>query len=158
VTGQPWFRLATEWDAETLLGFMQAYYAHDGHAFDRSKARAALTGLLRDRNLGLAWLIFDGETAAGYIVICFGYSLEWRGRDAFVDEFYLSQRYRGRGWGRRTIEFVEDAARKLGITALHLEVVQQNRTAVEVYSKLGFKAHSGTFMSKWIAPELAQPS
>jgi diamine N-acetyltransferase len=157
VTAQPSFRLASESDADTLLGFMESYYAYDGHAFDRKKSRSALVRLLRDANLGLAWLILDGETATGYIVICFGYSLEWLGRDAFVDEFYLTERYRGRGWGRRTIEFVEDATRKLGVTALHLEVVQQNRTALQVYSRLDFTEHTGTFMSKWIAREFAKP-
>ena len=155
---QPSFRVATESDADTLLGFMQAYYAYDGHAFDRHKAQSALSTLLRNANLGLAWLIFDGEIAAGYIVICFGYSLEWLGRDAFVDEFYLSEPYRGRGWGRRTMEFVEDASRKLGVTTIHLEVVRQNGTALQVYSKLGFKEHPSTFMSKWIAHEFTKPA
>jgi diamine N-acetyltransferase len=158
VTAQPSFRLATESDADTLLDFMRLYYAYDGHAFNGDKARTALVNLLRDPNLGLAWLIFDGETAVGYLVICFGYSLEWLGRDAFVDEFYLSEQYRGRGWGRKTIEFVEEASRKFGITALHLEVVRQNRTALQVYAKLGFKEHPSTLMSKWIVHEFAKPA
>src|SRR5271156_633297 len=105
------FRLAVESDADTLLVFMREYYAFDGHGFDADKARVALTALLRDASLGLAWLILDGDVAVGYVVLCFGYSLEWLGRDAFVDEFYLREEYRGRGWGRRTMEFVEEEAR-----------------------------------------------
>jgi len=93
----PQFRLAVESDADALLEFMQAYYAFDGHGFDESKARLALTTLLRDASLGLAWLILDDDAAVGYVVLCFGYSLEWLGRDAFVDEFYLREEYRGRG-------------------------------------------------------------
>jgi len=50
----PQFRLASASDAETLLAFMRAYYAFDGHRFDEAKARVALTGLLCDANLGLA--------------------------------------------------------------------------------------------------------
>jgi GNAT superfamily N-acetyltransferase len=42
--------------------------------------------------------------AVGYIVLTFGYSLEYLGRDAFIDEFYLRESYRGRRWGRRTLE------------------------------------------------------
>ncbi len=93
----PTFRLAVEADAETLLDFMREYYALDGHGFDREKARIALTALLRDPNFGLAWLILDGEKIVGYVVLCFGYSLEWLGRDAFVDEFFLREEFRGRG-------------------------------------------------------------
>jgi len=149
--------MATESDAGILLEFMRAYYAFDGHEFDEAKARVALTALLRDARLGMAWLIFDGPSPIGYIVLCFGYSLEWLGRDAFVDEFYLSEEYRGRGWGRKTMEFVEEAARNAGIRTLHLEVVRQNAAALEVYRRLGFCQHESTFLSKWIAKGLSKP-
>ena len=137
---------------------MRAYYAFDGHAFDQSNARAALTALLRDPGLGRAWLILDGSTVAGYAVICFGYSLEWLGRDAFVDELYLRDEYRGRGWGRKTGEFVEEAVREAGVRTLHLEVVRQNTAALDVYRRLGFREHESTFLSKWIAKDLTKPA
>jgi GNAT superfamily N-acetyltransferase len=142
VTVDPSFRLAAESDTAALLKFMEAYYAFDGHGFDEQKAGAALTTLLRDANLGRVWLILDGEAPVGYVVICFSYSLEWLGRDAFVDEFYLLPEYRGRGWGRR---------------ALHLEVVRENVTALQVYRKLGFKNRESTFLSKWIAQDFSKP-
>ncbi len=113
--------------------------------------------LLRDANLCRTWLILDGNSPAGYIVLCFGYSLEWLGRDAFVDEFYLREEYRGRGWGRKTMAFLEEAAREAGIRALHLEVVQQNATALEVYRILGFAEHDSTLLSRWIAKDITKP-
>ena len=146
---------------------MGEYYAFDGHGFDAQKAGTALIALLRDPSLGRVWLILDretpdreipnGEIPVGYIVICFGYSLEWLGRDAFVDEFYLRENYRGRGWGRKTLAFVEEAARTLAVRTLHLEVVEQNTTAFDFYRRLGFKEHSGTFLSKWIAKDFSKP-
>lgn len=164
----PSFRAATEFDAEILLPFMRDYYAFDGHAFDQQKAGAALIALLRDPNLGRVWLILAStneseknektrELPIGYIVLCFGYSLEWLGRDAFVDEFYLLPAYRGRGWGRKTMAFLEGAARKLNVTALHLEVMHHNRNALELYRKLGFEGHKSSFLSKWIAQDFAKP-
>jgi len=71
----PEYRLAAEGDTELLLEFMCAYYAFDGHGFDREKARVALLTLLRNPDFGRAWLILDGAEPVGYIVICFGYSL-----------------------------------------------------------------------------------
>jgi diamine N-acetyltransferase len=157
VTIVPQFRLAVENDADLLLEFMQAYYVFDGHGFDREKARTALVSLLRDARFGRAWFILDGASAVGYIVLCFGYSLEWLGRDAFVDEFYLREEYRGRGWGRATMDFVEDQARTEGIRALHLEVVRQNASALELYRRLGFREHESTFLSKYIARDFSKP-
>lgn len=162
-TAEPSFRLATESDAATLLPFMRDYYAFDGHAFDEQKARVALVALLRDPNLGRVWLIFDraegaGTLPVGYIVLCFGYSLEWLGRDAFVDEFFLLPDYRGRGWGRKTMAFLEDAARELSVTALHLEVMLENTRAMDLYRKLGFEGHKSSFLSKWIARHFSKPA
>ena len=142
---------------DALLRFMRDYYAFDGHGFDEQKARGALEALLRDANLGSAWLILDGDAAVGYVVICFGYSLEWLGRDAFVDEFYLQEQYRGHGWGRKTMAFVEEEARKQGVRALHLEVVKGNEIALQLYRGLGFREHESTFLSKWIARDFSKP-
>jgi len=94
----PTFRIAADSDADFLLGMMQEYYVYDGHAFDRSRARAALLTFLREPSFGRAWLICDGEVAVGYIVLTFGYSLEYLGRDAFIDEFFLRESHPGRGW------------------------------------------------------------
>jgi ribosomal protein S18 acetylase RimI-like enzyme len=154
---EPQFRLAAETDAGTLLRFMREYYVFDGHGFEEQQAHVALIGLLRDAKLGRVWLILDGGGAVGYVVLCFGYSLEWLGRDAFVDELYLLEEYRRRGWGRKTIEFVEQEARSAGLRTLHLEVMRQNTAALEVYQRLGFAQHDSRLMSKWIAKDLSKP-
>lgn len=157
MSNDPQFRVAIESDADLLLDFMRSYYEFDGHGFDREKARGALVSLLRDPNLGRAWLILDDGSPIGYIVICVGYSLEWLGRDAFVDEFYLREEYRGRGWGQKIMTFVEDAARDLGVRALHLEVVDGNEPAGHLYRKLGFQPHHSTLLSKWIEKNFSKP-
>jgi diamine N-acetyltransferase len=148
----PKFRLATPADAELLLDFMRDYYAFDGHHYDREKARMALLGLLDDSVFGMAWLVLDAHTPVGYIVLCFGYSLEYLGRDAFIDEFYLVESYRGRGWGRKTFEFVRGQAEQHGVRAIHLEVVRRNTGALEFYRRLGFKDHDHRLMTHVVGP------
>ena len=138
----PTFRLATEADADALLSMMREYYAYDGHAYDEPRARVALLDFLRQPAFGRAWLICNRDTAVGYIVLTFGYSLEYLGRDAFIDEFFLTQPYRGRGWGHATLAFIEDAAQAAGVRAIHLEVVRANATAKEVYRRSGYSDHS----------------
>jgi ribosomal protein S18 acetylase RimI-like enzyme len=144
---QPAFCLATPDHAELLLDFMRDYYAFDGHHYDRVRARSALLALLQNPSFGVVWLIFDGSAPVGYIVICFGYSLEFLGRDAFIDEFYLIESHRGRGWGRRAFEFVRQEAQKHEVRAIHLEVVRRNTHALEFYRRLGFKDHDHYMMT-----------
>lgn len=155
--GEPTFRIATASDAAQLIPLMREYYEFDHHPFDEKKAQAALMNLLQDSGLGRVWLICDGKTVAGYVVLTFGYSLEFLGKDAFVDEFFLFESHRRQGWGRKTLEFVEQAARELDIRALHLEVVRSNDAANQVYRKLGFKDRDHFLMSKWIDPNIQKP-
>jgi ribosomal protein S18 acetylase RimI-like enzyme len=72
------------------------------------------------------------------VVLAFGYSLEYRGRDAFVDEIYIRASHRRRGIGTLTFAFLEQACRELGVRALHLEVEHHNTAARQFYRKLGF--------------------
>jgi GNAT superfamily N-acetyltransferase len=153
---EPSFRIATDSDADQLLRMMREYYAFD-HPFDPEKARAALMGLLHEPAFGRVWVIWAGETAVGYIVLTFGYSLELLGRDAFVDEFFILESHRGRGWGRKAMEFVEQAARTLEVHAIHLEVTRHNASAQLFYPKLGFADRGHHLMSKWIDCEVQKP-
>lgn len=154
---EPAFRLATAADSELLLQFMREYYAYDGHGFDERLARTALMAFLREPQYGWAWIVLDGDSPVGYVVLTFGYSLEYLGRDAFVDEFYLRDAYRGRGWGRKTLEFVEQEARAQEVRALHLEVVRKNTAASAFYRRAGFVDHDHHLMSKWIEPRFDKP-
>lgn len=136
---------------------MREYYAFDGHGFDAARARVALVNFLREPGYGSAWLVLDQETPVGYIVLCFGYSLEYLGRDAFIDEFYLRESHRGRGWGRKTLDFVEEQARLRDVRSIHLEVVRANTAAKEVYRKSGYQDHEHSLMSKWIERGFTKP-
>lgn len=153
----PTFRTANDSDADLLLEMMREYYAFDGHAYDEPRARVALLAFLQEPSFGRAWLICDRATPVGYIVLTFGYSLEFLGRDAFVDEFFLRESHRGRGWGRQALDFAENQAREQGVRAIHLEVVRTNLTAREFYRRAGFSDHEHYLMSKWIERDFPKP-
>src|SRR5262245_60758362 len=103
----PIFRIAGDPGFRAPMGFNRPYYAFDKIPFDEAPARNALCQLISDRVSGVIWLICDRTTPVGYIVLTFGYSLEYHGRDAFIDEFFIQPSHRGRGWGRRALRYVE---------------------------------------------------
>ena len=70
-------------------------------------SRRALATLLDDDTLGGVWVLEDEQGVAGYLAVTLGYSLEYGGRDAFIDELYLAARARGRGAGRAALELAE---------------------------------------------------
>ena len=148
---EPTFRLADKADGDTLIPMMREFYAIDAYPFDEGAARTALEGLLRDPALGRVWLIHDGAEAIGYVVLTFGYSLEFHGRDAFVDELFVRPSHRQRGVGTRAMRLVEEACRDLGIHALHLEVERANAVAQRLYRTFGFQDHTRYLMTRWIS-------
>ena len=104
------------------------------------------------------WLICDGDSAVGYLALTFGYSLEFHGRDAFIDELYIRPAHRGQGWGTRAMEHAEALALSEGIRAIHLEVGHRNSAAQAFYRKLGYADHERHLMTKWInQPGLPSP-
>jgi ribosomal protein S18 acetylase RimI-like enzyme len=146
----PSLTLATQTHADIILEMMRDYYAFDGHHFDPLRAREALLGILREPAFGRVWLISIDEEVAGYVVLTFGYSLEFLGRDAFIDELFLHERFRGRGIGTAIMEQVENEAHTFDIRSLHLEVVRANQNALRLYRKLGFHDREHYLMTKSI--------
>ena len=56
----------------------------------------------------------EGNTIVGYIVLTIGFSFEFHGHDAFIDELYIDAAHRRRGFGRQAVEFLEKKAREIG--------------------------------------------
>ena len=116
--------------------------------FDEERRRRNWLAFVKDPSLGTAWIICDGERPIGYAVLTLGFSFEYGGRDAFLDELYVDKKYRGRGIGRETMEFVETEAREMGVNAVHLEATRGNEPALELYRRTGYVAHERFLMTK----------
>jgi ribosomal protein S18 acetylase RimI-like enzyme len=146
------FRPATKGDEADLLRMMRnlAEQEPGAYYFDEHAVRSVLRQFLADPGLGMAWVFSDGATIAGYIVLTLGYSFEYHGRDAFVDELYVDPQHRRRGIGREALKFVDEQARTMGVTALHLEVDQGNDPALELYQHAGYQDHRRHLMTKWL--------
>lgn len=148
---EPEFRAMRDVDVEIIVVLMRDFYAIDGYPFDETIARRALKGLVENPALGRVWLITMSVEIAGYMVLTFGYSLEFHGRDAFIDELFLREGYRNQGIGTKAMTFMEGFCRAQGIHALHLETERHNTAAQSLYSKAGFKDHHRALMTKWIS-------
>ena len=148
------FQLAQEDDLAVLLPFMRQLFESDNppvdQAFNEPAARRAVLDLLRKPDFGRVWLILSNGQPAGYVVLTIGYSLEYQGHDAFIDELFLAEPYRGHGLGRQAIALVEETCREWGVNALHLEVERPNHQAQALYRRAGFEDHDRYLMTKWL--------
>jgi ribosomal protein S18 acetylase RimI-like enzyme len=151
------FRAALDADIDQLLEFMCALYEEEGSAaFLRNAAEGAFRDLLGDPELGRVWLIERGGAPAGYLVVTWGFSLEFHGRDAFIDELYVAPAHRGAGLGRQAVDVAEAACLAYGVGALHLEVENGNERAHALYRRSGFAERGLRLMTKRLAGRDAQ--
>lgn len=141
-------RPATLDDSTALLELMRAYYAEDAYPFVPDEARATLERLLQDATLGRVFVLLDGGQLAGYAVLTLGYSLEYRGRDAFVDELYVRPASRGRGLAKAALLALEEACQAEDVRNLHLEVERDKQEAQALYRRVGFRDSERRLMTK----------
>lgn len=148
------FRAAEPTDLPGLLLLMKELQQDDPWSvpFDEADAARVADRLLRDPSLGRVWFIMADSEIVGYIVMAFDYSLEYRGRGAWVDEFFVRRRHRGQGIGTRALEFFAEQAKVLGASVVYLEVNHGN-PALELYRRMGFADHHRYLMTKWIIPK-----
>lgn len=145
---QPDIRRAGPDDLKLIVPLLAEFYAESGFSWDQTKAVAALRDLLDDSRLGHLWLINSSGEPVGYILLTFGFSLEYYGRDAFVDEFFVRNEFRGLGFGTLAFMVASEDCQKLGINAIHLEVEHANPEAHGLYRRLGFEGNERHLLSK----------
>ncbi len=132
-------RLARPDDLDRLMALVAAFHSESGIAQEDEKRRGALAPLLDGIPHGCIYLIGPGRAPLGYIVLTFGWSVEFGGMDAFVDEIYIRPAVRGRGIATEVLQDLPKALAEAGLTALHLEVDRTNETAQKLYLRSGFK-------------------
>lgn len=133
-----------------ILDMMEEFNSIDGYPFQRINTEKNLLKFTENENLGIAWVISYGDSLVGYVVLTFGFSFEYSGRDAFIDELFIKKNYRSMGIGTRTMEFVENEAARLGVNAIHLEVESHNESGNRLYLKLGYKRNNRNLLTKEI--------
>lgn len=149
----PEIRLAEPSDLGVLLAMMKELRAED-YAVGQPPPAPDLLGplviaFLATPSLGRMWVACDGGVV-GYLALTFGYSFEFGGRDAFVDELYVIPARRNNGWGSRLLRVAEAAAPGLGVRAIHLEVSRGNARAGRLYRSFGFEDHDRHLMTKHV--------
>lgn len=130
-------------DADRIDRFVAAFHRHEGVNVAAQARRDSIDALLATPAQGRILLVQHRDAEiVGYAVLAFGFSLEFGGRDAFLDELFIADDHRGQGIGSAALTAVCAWARQEGLCALHLEVERHNTAAKALYLKSGFEDRS----------------
>lgn len=143
-------RSAEENDAENLIDYLKITAAETPFLI-REPDEITLTieqekAFIKDKKNSMSELLLIAETDGRHIGNCSLMSIggykRYRHRCAIAIALY--KEYCGIGIGKAMLEIVLDIAEKTGYEQAELEVIADNKPAIALYKKLGFKMY-GTF-------------
>lgn len=133
----------------SLTALVAAFHAEENITMSDEALTAGISPLLDGIPHGVAYLIGPPRAPIGYVVITFGWSVEFGGLDAIIDELYIRPGVRGRGIASEALIALPRALAGGGLRAIHLEVDRDNAAAVKLYRRAGFRERDRyMFMSK----------
>ncbi|TKZ20716.1 GNAT family N-acetyltransferase [Shimia litoralis] len=132
--------LAKPENLDQILRLVEAFHAEADITLSDEDRRAGLLPLLQGIPHGAIYLIGPARAPVGYVVITFGWSVEFGGMDAFVDELFIRPAVRGRGMGSDVMLALPRALSEAGVRAFHLEVDRDDEKAQRLYQRAGFSA------------------
>ena len=127
-------------DEKTVMDMVETFY--HSPAVEHPVAREILLRSFRAaadpaEPLMRGLLLEEDGAAVGYCYFTESYSGEAGGRQILVEELYLDERCRGKGYGTQVFRYIMDAyPRHL---RFRLEVTRANRAAARLYERLGFR-------------------
>ena len=131
--------LANTDDLDRLMPMVEAFHADQQIKVDEAHRQKALTPLLEGSPHGAVYLIGPRRAPVGYIIVTFGWSVEFGGLEGFVDEFYIRPAVRGRGMGTGALMSLMRALAGHGLKALHLEAKAGRDKVHRLYTRMGFR-------------------
>ena len=87
----------------------------------------------------------DTFRAVGYIQQRYQYSLWLSGLEATLEDLYVSPDRRRQGMGIHLMQFAIERAKEKGCRAIKLDTNESNRSAIDLYLKLGFTSGSSRY-------------
>ncbi len=120
---------------------VKAGYWSEDEALERSRKEfnQLLPQGLQSENHHL-FTVYDGETAVGLIWL--RANLDRPLKSGFIFQLWVDEKFRGKGYGRKTMQLIEEKARELGLQKLALHVFAYNSVARSLYESLGYESTS----------------
>ncbi len=102
-------------------------------SFSEPWSAQAFSDTINSKNARV-YCICDGDTFIGYAGLSFCLD------EGEITNVAITEKQRGKGYGKKLMESVIEAEKLRGITKLFLEVRESNTNAIRLYKSVGFKA------------------
>lgn len=105
---------------------------------------------LQNTELITLFMIKEEEETIGFINLMTIFSVWSHGKALILDDLYIKEAFRGRGFGKVVMQYIEEYGRKQGFKRLQFQSEYTNPDAHKFYSKLGYLSESMKFYVKYL--------
>ena len=133
-------RLLEQKDFAPVLSMMEVFYASDALLIhpDVETLKKTLQDALRAGPYLKGFGFEESGKLCGYGMVAMSYSTEAGGLCAWIEDIYVEQAYRGRGYGTAFLHFVAETYGP-EVARLRLEAEPENEKAISVYKNEGYE-------------------
>ena len=61
----------------------------------------------------------------------------WKGKGLYLDDLFVTEKFRGKGIGKKLFDIIIEEAKKINAKQLHWQVLDWNTSAIDFYKKYG---------------------
>lgn len=141
-------RRGNESDFHQLIPLLSQFSLEAGTNLADDHLAAGLEPMLRGINHGEIWVLDDQGTLIGYLVIGWGWGIESGGKEALIDEVFITSPHRNKGHGRQLVKHALEHVKQQGAKTVFLETEESNPESRKLYLELGFEVEDSIWMRK----------
>ncbi len=146
-----WIRLNREFiayesqDEDLWNGVSQVSDQRFARTFEEALASPELINLL----------IFEEDgKPVGFANLMTIYSVWSHGKALYLDDLFIREEHRGKGYGKRALEYIEEFAQSLGCKRIQFHSETTNPSAKEFYRAVGYTPAEMYFYVKYFEKEV----
>ena len=140
MTEAPRFEIkaATESDVPIIFCFIKKLAAYERLSHEmvatEERLRRTLFGGRRTAEVAIA---YEATQPVGFVLFFHNYSTFLARPGLYIEDLFIEEDYRGRGYGRALLLYVARLAKERGCGRLEWSVLDWNQPAIDFYKKLG---------------------
>jgi len=143
-------RKAEKNDSSLILDFIRllAKYEHLENEVIATTEQLEKTIFLKDSSIEV-FFAYEGKTPVGFMLIFQNYSTFLAQPGIYLEDLYVKEAYRGKGYGKKMLQFLARLAVERNCGRLEWAVLDWNKPAIDFYQSIGAK-----LMNSWIINRL----
>lgn len=119
-----------------------------GQVSDQRFAQTFAEALEAPELINLLLFEEDGE-AVGFANLMTLFSVWTHGKALYLDDLFIREEHRGKGYGKKALEYIEDFARQLGCKRIQFHSEATNPNARDFYTAIGYTPAEMYFYVKY---------